>query len=192
MEAAMQALLPRMLRDRRAFRIINYGGKQSLLARLPDRLRGYANWPADWRVLVLVDRDQDDCQDLKRRLDDAARQAGLATKSNPDASGRFRVVNRIVIEELEAWFFGDPLAVGKVYRRAVGAVEKHALRNPDTIRGGTWETLQHILRRTGDIPPGARLPKIAVARAIASHMDPEYNQSPSFQAFRQGLDALLA
>lgn len=192
MEVAMQVLLPQMIHGRANFKIIKHSGKSGLFKNLPVRLRGYANWRDNWRVLVMVDRDQDDCHALKRTLEDAARQAGIATKSNPDSTGRFRVVNRIVIEELEAWFFGDPIAVGQVYHRAIRDVQNLANRGSDAIPGGTWEALQRILRRKGHLAPQSKLPKIEVARAIATHMDPTRNLSPSFQAFRQGLDALLA
>lgn len=38
----------------------------ALLARLPERLRGYASWlPDTWRIVVIVDRDDADCTTLK-------------------------------------------------------------------------------------------------------------------------------
>ena len=53
--------------------------------------------------------------------------------------------------------------------------------NPDAIRGGTWETFERILKRHGYFKTGLR--KIEAARAIAAHIDPERNRSPSFGAF---------
>jgi hypothetical protein len=101
------------------------------------------------------------------------------------------VVNRIVVEELEAWFFGDIVAMTKAYSKLSPHLgNRSAYRSPDAIRGGTWEALHRELKRAGyDMPV---YPKIEVARRIASHMDPRRNCSPSFQAFRLGLEALLS
>lgn len=192
MKAAMDVLLHRMIDGKANFRVMDHGGKSRLLKNLPVRLRGYANWQENWRVLVLVDRDQDDCLALKQKLETVAQAAHLPTKSRPDHSGHFRVVNRIVIEELEAWFFGDPAAVASAYPKTARMLTKAPYRDPDAITGGTWEALERVLLSTGHLAGGSRLPKIVVARAIATHMDPTRNHSPSFQAFRKGLDALLA
>lgn len=59
------------------------------------------------------------------------------------------------------------------------------LRDPDAIPGGTWETLDRILRQAGYYPSG--MPKIEVARRVASFMDPNASSSRSFQVFRDGL-----
>jgi hypothetical protein len=42
---------------------------------------------------------------LKEQLQQIAVAAGLLTRTH--APHNFRVINRIAIEELEAWFFGD-------------------------------------------------------------------------------------
>jgi hypothetical protein len=44
MQAALEILLPRILGESVPFELYNMGSKQRLLARLPDRLRGYAGW----------------------------------------------------------------------------------------------------------------------------------------------------
>ena len=54
---------------------------------------------------VVVDRDSDDCHKLKNKLEDIAKEAGLTTRTS--AGSKWQVVNRIVVEELEAWYFGD-------------------------------------------------------------------------------------
>jgi len=107
MEAFLRALLPRLLPVDRTFEVHSFQGKADLLGKLPARLRGYAQWlPADWRIVVVVDRDDDDCQDLKRRLETMAAAAGLITRSRTGGAW-WQLVNRIAIEELEAWYFGD-------------------------------------------------------------------------------------
>ena len=56
MEMALEQLLPRMLAGA-DFQIIRFQCKDDLLKNLPDRLRGYSQWlPANWAILVLVDR----------------------------------------------------------------------------------------------------------------------------------------
>ena len=117
-EAALKNLLPSILSEETTFAIRPFSGKQDLLSQLPKRLNGYQKWlPEDWRIVVLVDRDRESCRTLKTRLEDAALQAGLATKSSVRGQGRFAVINRLAIEELEAWFFGDPEALVQAYPR---------------------------------------------------------------------------
>jgi hypothetical protein len=78
-EAALRILLPKMLSDA-SFEVYPHSCKDDLLKRLPDRLRGYAAWiPDDWRIVVVVDRDDDDCQELKKSLEAIAMKAGLTT-----------------------------------------------------------------------------------------------------------------
>ena len=156
-------------------------------------MRGYANWPEpSLRVLALVDRDDDDCLSLKRKLELAATSAGLATKASPNGSGRFKVVNRIVIEELEAWFLGDVPALSSAFPGVSPSLADHAkFRDPDAVKGGTWEALFHVLNKAGHYRRLQHLPKIEVARIIAPLMQFDRNRSRSFQAFVTGLEALL-
>jgi len=62
MEAAIRVLLLRMLGNL-TFEVYPSQCKDDLLKRLPDRLRGHAAWlPNDYRMVVVVDRDDDDCR----------------------------------------------------------------------------------------------------------------------------------
>jgi hypothetical protein len=111
--------------------------------------------------------------------------SGLGTRSRP-ARGSFSVTNRIAIEELEAWYFGDWQAVRKAYPRApVNLPQRAGYRHPDSISGGTWEALERTLRSAGYFPGGLR--KIEAAREIARHMDPARNRSRSFCNLRDTL-----
>lgn len=195
MGEALKALLPSLLIDRQvSWRIIDHGSKQALLKALPDRMKAYARWPEpSWRVLVLVDRDNDDCKMLKTQIESAAIASGLATKTTPDHAGYFRVLNRIVVEELEAWFVGDVSALVGAFPKVPSTFDRHArFRDPDAITGGTWEALHNLLSRAGYYAGSRRMPKIEVARRIAPLMDRRHNKSKSFQAFVTGLDALLS
>jgi hypothetical protein len=194
-KAALEVLLPVVIGSRAVYiTIIDHGSKQGLLTNLPMRLQGYGAWPdEDIRVLVVVDRDNDDCVALKRRLEAAALAAALPTKTAPGSDGRFRVVNRIVVEELEAWFLGDPSALCAAYPGVPSSfAAKAKYRDPDGVRGGTWEALAKLLSTAGHYRGSGHLPKIEVARRVSAHMTTESNRSHSFQVFVGGLQALLA
>lgn len=190
MEAALELLLPKLLGDIE-FQIIRFQCKDDLLLNSPNRLRGYATWlPENWRILVLVDRDDDDCSALKARLEQMAAAAGLMTKTKVGQGQCFQVVNRIAIEELEAWFFGDWSAVRAAYPRAPATIpQKAGFRDPDAINGGTWEAMERVLKRTGYFSTGLR--KLELARAVAGHMEIPRNRSRSFQIFVGAVTAAL-
>lgn len=187
MELFLRALLPKLL-GAIHFEIYPFQGKTDLRQRLPERLRGYAAWlPANHRIVIIVDRDDDDCLKLKAQLEEQVRQAGLWTRQqNHDF---FSVINRIAIEELEAWYFGDWEAVCAAFPRLSPTIPQQAkYRNPDAIAGGTWEAFEHILKRAGYFPTGLR--KLELARTITPYMDPTRNRSRSFQALRHALQSI--
>jgi hypothetical protein len=190
-EAALQVLVPRIVGAACSFRIHPFRSKSDLLVKLPQRLRGYRVWlPEDWRIVVLVDRDREDCRGLKGRLEQMARTARLATPSTFKSGSCACVVNRLAVEELEAWFFGDVEALVTAYPGVPLTLARRAgFRNPDGIGGGTWEALERVLQRAGYYAAG--MPKIEVARTVARHMAPERNTSPSFRLFRDTLRRLL-
>src|SRR5512147_503171 len=101
-EAFLRVLLPRVLGET-TFGLHVHQGKSDLLKKLPQKLRAYAQWlPKSWRILVLVDRDDEDCIKLKKKLLKATSDAGLLAQSGRGIA-KSLVVNRIAIEELEAW-----------------------------------------------------------------------------------------
>jgi hypothetical protein len=103
MEVALRALLPKMLDAE--FEIFPHQCKDELLARLPDRLRGYARWlPPTWRVVVIVDSDNEDCRVLKSRLERICRRSGLPTRTTTPGPN-WRVVTRLAIEETRGLVF---------------------------------------------------------------------------------------
>ncbi|MCO5120388.1 MAG: DUF4276 family protein [Burkholderiaceae bacterium] len=191
MEAFLRGLLPRLLPVDRTFEVHPFQGKSDLLDKLEARLRGYVRWlPADWRLFVVVDRDDEDCRALKRRLEAAALRAGLVTRSRV-GPGPWQLVNRIAIEELESWYFGDWDAVKTEYPRvSIHVPQRQGLRDPDAIAGGTWEAFERVMQRSGYFKGG--LPKIEAARSIAAHIEPERNRSASFRVFHAALMEALA
>lgn len=186
MAVALEGLLPKVLQGIE-FEVHPFQCKDDLLKKLPQRLRGYAHWlPREWGILVLVDRDDEDCLLLKQRLENIAAESGLLSKTTVGPNHRFQVVNRIVVEELESWFFGDWPAVCAAYPGVPETVPQRAgFRDPDAIRGGTWEQLERIFQRAGYFKSGLR--KSELARAVSMHIQPERNTSKSFQVFRSAL-----
>jgi hypothetical protein len=187
-EAALHSILPKLLPESE-IQLIRFQGKKDMLRNLLARLRGFQSWlPENWALMVLVDRDRDNCNELKRQLESIALRAGLTSKSAARPGSRFQVINRIAIEELESWFFGDWEAVRLAYPRVPSTIpSKKQYRDPDAILGGTWETLERIFQQYGYFESGLR--KIELARNVAPHMDAARNTSRSFQAFRNAVEA---
>ena len=181
-EALLRGLLTRLLPEGCTFEVHPFQGKPDLLRKLQDRLSGYSSWlPEDWRVIVVIDRDDDDCRSLKGRLEAIAARAGLRTRAVAD--GRcWQLANRIAIEELEAWYFGDWQAVRNVYTRVPQSIPNRArFRDPDAVSGGTWEAFEKILNTSRYFTTGLR--KVEAARAIGAELDPDRSRSRSFRCF---------
>ncbi|HUW30965.1 MAG TPA: DUF4276 family protein, partial [Planctomycetota bacterium] len=91
---------------------------------------------------------------------------------------------RLAIEELEAWYFGDWEAVRAAYPRLPGTIPAR-YRDPDAVKGGTWEALERLMQKAGYFRGGLR--KIELAGMVAPNMDPARNASSSFKAFSAAL-----
>jgi Domain of unknown function (DUF4276) len=186
MEAFLTELLPRLLDGRATFTLHAHQGKSDLIEKLGSRLRAYEKWlPKAMRIIVLVDRDDANCIELKKKLERDAKAAGLLTRA-ASGGGSWQVVNRLAIEELEAWFFGEWTAVRNVYPSASASIpQQAAYREPDAIAGGTWEALERVLRSAGYFSGGLR--KMEAASKIGKQFNAAVAQSPSFIAFREAL-----
>ena len=188
-EAFFAGFLPRILPADTPWKLIPFQGKVDLLGNLGKRLKGYKNWlPDDWRIAVLVDEDREDCRRLKRKLESDAKAAGLITKSTAKG-GPFAMLNRIAVEELEAWFLGDVEGLRTAYPGVSASLgNRENFRNPDAVKGGTWEALERVLQKAGHFPGG--LAKIELARVMGSYVEPDRNRSRSFKCFVEGIAAL--
>lgn len=187
LESALTQILPKILPSTVTYKIHAFRGKNDLICKLPNRLKGYQAWlPSDWKIVILIDEDREDCLKLKKQLEDIAILAGLITKSSCQKYKSFQVLNRIVVEELEAWFFGDVQAICQAYPKvSVNLANQQPYRDSDTIKGGTWEALERVLRRAGYHQGG--LEKYKASSEISQYMNPELNRSKSFQVFYRGL-----
>lgn len=185
MEAALRAILPKMIGSK-SFKITQYIDKINFLKKLPDRLRGYVKTLRNSEIiLILIDRDDDDCEKLRKCIETMAQGAGLRTKG--DHRGPAQVIVRIAIEELEAWYFGDWQAVQEAYPKAKKRPQQHC-RAPDAIKGGAWEAFERSMKKSGYFASGLR--KIEAATKIAPYIDPDRNISPSFRALRRAMERI--
>ncbi|WP_171075817.1 DUF4276 family protein [Streptomyces sp. YIM 121038] len=189
---ALRPLLSKLLEGTKVrVGIRRFRGKPDLLKNLPDRLRGYAaarRRGADIRVVVLVDRDNDDCTALKKKLDDIAEKSGLTPHGRRGANHSFQVLNRIAVRELESWYFGDWEAVRAGFPK-VPKQAPHAYRsNPDAVAGKCSDTFEKVLHASGV--------KIASkpewGRRVGPHLNLEKNRSPSFHAFVTGVRTIVS
>lgn len=123
------------------------------------------------------------------KLEYIALTAGFITKSSALVNQNFQVINRIAVEEIESWFFGDINAINSAYPKVSKNISSQAsYRTPDEIKGGTWEALERIFKKAGYYQGG--LQKLKAAREISAYMDPRKNCSKSFQVFYQTLSNL--
>jgi hypothetical protein len=191
MYVALENLIPKIIGNI-SLKFHVFDGKHALLRSVETRMRGYASMFKSWNdaaIVVLLDEDRADCKPLKLNFERAAEVSGLGTLSVP-RHGSVRVLNRIVVEELEAWFLGDPDAIVAAYPRVKRrAFPQSALRDPDTVGGGTWEALERLLNKHDYHIGGLR--KIECAAAISAQMDVTRNSSRSFKQFCRGLELLV-
>lgn len=105
----------------------------------------------------MLDRANDHCGELKGKFEQAEAEARLDAPLRC-SDGAWQVVERIVVEELEAWYFGDWEAVRQAYPRVPPVVQDRGpFRDPDGIQGGTWEAFERILKDEGQFLSGEDL-----------------------------------
>lgn len=159
--------------------------KRILLDQLPRLLRGYGRTPGIDAVVVVLDIDKRDCVDFMAVL------KTLAAGCNPAPNTLFR----LAIEEVEAWYLGDRLALKHAYPRIKAATLSRYAQ--DSICD-TWELLADAIYPGGSAAikkAGWPLPgqvKYEWAKKIGPSLDPDRNVSPSFGKLRDGLRRLVA
>lgn len=190
-KAALEQLLPRLLPTGCTYRIRVFEGWQDLMSDLKVVLQGYHRRIAregetNLRVVVLLDGDGV-CQRRKVALEARAVAAGLLTKSTAGPGQVFHVLNRVAVQELEAWWLGDRQAIMAAYNGVKPHHFKGTDPNPDNPlkpNDALWE----VLKKGRHFLTGKR--KTQWAADIGRHLDPARNTSTSFRYFCAGLAAL--
>ena len=164
----LDRMLPRIFPSLR-FLCIPHEGKVDLDSHIRSKL-------SSWRVpgdsfIIVRDNDGEDCIALKQRLRDQCQQ-----------TGHDNAIIRIVCQELEAWYLGQPDAMAKAFGdeklRDIGKMRR--FRNPDTRNKPSQDVVK--------LYKGFQ--KINGARRIADYLTREDNQSPSFKVFLDGVERL--
>jgi hypothetical protein len=136
-------------------------GHRLLLDQLPRLIRGFNNVPSTDAVIVVLDLDS----------------------IILDAAPRLTAIVNLAVEEVEAWYFGDRIALLQAYPRAKLAVLSKYVQ--DSICG-TWEVLADAIYPGGSralLSQGWPLPgqvKHEWAARIGPIMQTDRNTSQSF------------
>jgi hypothetical protein len=202
-ERLLQLLLPQLLGpqgDPHSWRLHSYKGigripknladkadpaKQFLLDKLRRVLGGYANTPGYDTAVVVLDADKRDCRSFLSELQQLAQECAPAMTT----------MFRLAIEEMEAWFLGDHIALMAAYPRAKRDVLGRYVQDSAC---DTWELLADAVFPGGSAAikkAGWPLPgqvKHDWAKRIGPGMNLDANASPSFCKFRDGLRRLVA
>lgn len=173
-EASMKdlliGLLPRYYPSL-SFLCLAHEGKSDLEKSIPRKLRAWRE--PGVRFVVVRDNDGADCMRLKQQL---ARSCA--------AAGRPDTIVRIVCQELEAWYLGEPDALADAFGnenlRRIGRMAR--FRDPDKVQKPSDE-LTKIL-------PG--FAKGSGAKTMACYLTREGNRSQSFQVLLCGIDRICA
>ena len=159
--------------------------KRILLDQLPRLLQGYGKTPGIDAVVVVLDTDRRNCTEFLKEL------KSLVGRCNPAPHTLFR----LAIEEMEAWYLGDRVALLKAFPYAKrDALDRYV---QDSVCG-TWELLADAVHAGGAAAikkAGWPLPgqlKHEWAEKIGPFMKLHQNTSPRFVKFRDGLSRLIA
>lgn len=169
MQVLLDGLLPRLF-PTLSFLCVPHEGKHDLDKSIPRKLRGWQE--PGVRFCVIRDNDGADCTDVKRKLVALCAQGG-----------RSDTLVRIACQELEAWYFGAPLALAKGFDRvALGTITaKERFRDPDAI--------VQPANALAELVPAFQ--KISGARCMAQELTRE-NRSRSFEMVMAGIERLAA
>jgi hypothetical protein len=164
-EEVVKALANRYTPDAHVI-VVPHSGKTDLERSFPRKLRAIVH-PADTRFIILRDNDGADCEALKARL---------LNQVPPDKAVRVKV--RIVMQELESWYLGQPSALsacGLISADTAARLGRTAkFRDPDRLTNAKQE-FYRLHRRDNQ--------QITMAQMIAPHLADNDNVSRSFRTF---------
>jgi len=159
MKVTLDHLVPKLGLDASMIQILPHQGVQDLERSVRIKL---PNWNVpNTSFLIIRDNDNGDCNARKQELLEIAKNAGKEAITTI----------RIVCQELESWFLGDPEALEIAGYLAEGKRPQAVRGDPDVIPKPA-----EVLTRLSGKGSG----KVMRARDIARHMQPDHNNSTSF------------
>ena len=170
MKALLDVLLPQILPQGINFLCIPHEGKQDLEKSIPRKLRA---WQTPGTSFIIVrDKDQADCLEVKKRLVNLCAQAGRSDS-----------LIRIACHELESWFLGDLSAVEKAFniKKLSEQQKNRKYKEPDKLSNAS-EELEKLVKGYH---------KVSGAKKIAACMTIPQNYSHSFNCFISGVSGLI-
>lgn len=164
MRVLLEGLLPRVFPELN-FICVAHEGRSDLEKSLPRKLRSW-QIPED-KFVVVRDADSSNCKDLKEALRAVCRE-----NRRPDT------LVRIVCQELEAWYFGQPESLAAAFaNKSTKSLGKARYRYPDA--------LVQPSKQLAELYPSFQ--KIGTARTMAAYLSHADNTSPSFRIFIEGV-----
>lgn len=171
MQVLLEGVLPRLFPNLN-FQCLAHRGKYDLDQNIVNILRTWRE--PDARFVIVRDNDNGNCLALKKRLHQLCQRGG-----------RNDTLIRIVCQELEAWYLGEPNAMSDAFGdeslRHIGNRAKYR-KNPETLKKPSEDIKS--------LAPG--IGKVDAARRMAEHLTREGNRSHSFGVFLDGVAALAA
>ena len=169
MRILLEGLLPRIFPDLE-FQCVPHEGKHDLEKSIPRKLKAWRE--PDVRFVVMRDQDNADCYQVKARLTQLCQKAG-----------RRDVLVRVVCRELEAWYIGEPQALGQAFPKTRPSVLRELGRsryqNPDAVVRPS-DTIAKLI---------PEFQKRSGARRMATFLS-RGNTSHSFGVFVEGVEKL--
>jgi hypothetical protein len=148
---------------------VPHEGKHDLERSMTIKLPQW-NIPGE-RFLILRDKDQQNCVEVKQELQTICEEAG---KRNS--------IIRIVCTELESWYFGDTDALATVYNES---------RLRDLNRRAKYRIVDRIVNPSDELKKIIpKFTKMDGARRLGKAIDPNRNISTSFSFFWESLNDL--
>ena len=170
MGVLLDGLLPRLFPGL-PFQCVPHEGKTDLERSIPRKLRGWHE--PGVRFAVVRDNDGGDCRALKDHLRELCR-----------AGRRKDTLVRIVCQELEAWYLGEPDALADAFGRDAlrGIGQRARFREPDAVPRPS-EAVERLV---------PEFQKVSGARRMARYVTRERNRSTSFRVFMAAVEAVAA
>ena len=165
----LDQILPRIVPAGVEFQTVPHQGCSDLRKSIPKKLKCWFEPDKIIHFVVVHDRDDKDCRQLKQEL----RQLCDAIRPG--------VLIRIPCQELEAWYWGDLQAVSEAMGKNItNCARKRKFRNPDAI----IDPKEHLYKLFPDMQ------QCSSATAIGERFRIDKNTSESFRYFVSGVRKL--